>query len=173
MKVNDQTLFKVLREDGSPVYGTGSWSLPNGKPGAWMPKIARLVPCGSGYHLARGPQVLLWLNARLFVAEHRGKLVEADNKVVVSEARLVRELPWTPEIRSAWCADVAESVLHLFEAKYPDDDRPRKAIEAARRYPKGHQQRANAANAAGYAADAAKRAFFDRLCDYLNGVVVP
>jgi hypothetical protein len=29
-------------------------------------------------------------------------------------------------------ADVAESVLHIFESKYPDDDRPRKAIAAAR-----------------------------------------
>lgn len=29
-------------------------------------------------------------------------------------------------------ADIAESVLHLFENDYPNDDRPRKAIEAAR-----------------------------------------
>jgi len=34
-------------------------------------------------------------------------------------------------------ADVAESVLHLFETKYPDDNRPRKAIEAIRLYIKG------------------------------------
>ena len=29
-------------------------------------------------------------------------------------------------------ADFAERVLHIFESKYPNDDRPRKAIEAAR-----------------------------------------
>lgn len=29
-------------------------------------------------------------------------------------------------------ADFAESALHIFEEKFPDDDRPRKAIEAAR-----------------------------------------
>ena len=29
-------------------------------------------------------------------------------------------------------ADYADRVLHIFEAKYPDDDRPRKAIAAAR-----------------------------------------
>ena len=28
----------------------------------------------------------------------------------------------------------AELVLHVFEEKYPDDDRPRKAIEAAKEY---------------------------------------
>ena len=34
-------------------------------------------------------------------------------------------------------ADFAEHVLPLFEADYPDDDRPRKAIEAARAYARG------------------------------------
>ena len=33
--------------------------------------------------------------------------------------------------------DYAEHVLHIFEAKYPDDYRPRKAIEVARRYARG------------------------------------
>ena len=31
-----------------------------------------------------------------------------------------------------FAADCAESVLHLFEAEYPDDDRPRRAIAVAR-----------------------------------------
>jgi hypothetical protein len=47
-------------------------------------------------------------------------------------------------------ADVAESVLHLFESKYSDDDRPRKAIEAAR-----DKSKSDAADAAAYAAAAA------------------
>ena len=34
-------------------------------------------------------------------------------------------------------ADFAERVLPLFEAEYPDDDRPRKAIEAARAFVRG------------------------------------
>jgi len=34
-------------------------------------------------------------------------------------------------------ADVAESVLHLFEDEYPDDDRPRKGIEGIRLYHAG------------------------------------
>ena len=33
--------------------------------------------------------------------------------------------------------DYAEHVLHIFEAKYPDDDKPRKAIEVSRRYARG------------------------------------
>lgn len=31
-----------------------------------------------------------------------------------------------------WAADCAERVLPTFETQHPDDDRPRKAIEAAR-----------------------------------------
>jgi hypothetical protein len=40
------------------------------------------------------------------------------------------------EIR-LFAADVAESVLHIYENKYPNDDRPRKAIQAARDYANG------------------------------------
>jgi hypothetical protein len=38
----------------------------------------------------------------------------------------------TIERQSELVCDFAEHVLPIFEAKYPDDDRPRKAIEAAR-----------------------------------------
>ena len=49
----------------------------------------------------------------------------------------------------------AESVLKYFEDKYPDDDRPRKAIEAAKEYLKTKL----AAYAAADAADAAYAAY--------------
>lgn len=59
----------------------------------------------------------------------------------------------------------AESVLHLFEDKYPDDDRPRKAIQAKRDYIAGkiskdelRAARFAAEDAAGAAAWAAARA---------------
>jgi len=45
------------------------------------------------------------------------------------------------------CADFAESALHIFEEKFPEDDRPRKAIEAAR---SGDKEKARDA---AYAAD--------------------
>jgi hypothetical protein len=56
----------------------------------------------------------------------------------------------------------AELVLHIYEAKYPKDDRPRKAIEAAKRYLETKEKpdayaaaaAADAAYAAAYAADA-------------------
>lgn len=38
------------------------------------------------------------------------------------------------KILALWAADCAEHVLPCFEDKYPDDDRPKKAIEACRRW---------------------------------------
>ena len=54
-------------------------------------------------------------------------------------------------------ADFAERVLHIYESKYPNDDRPRKAIEAARSGDKNAA--ADAAAAAAYAAAAAAYAY--------------
>ena len=50
----------------------------------------------------------------------------------------------------------ADQVLYIFEAQYPDDDRPRRAIEATKRYLKSHNITATyaAADAAAAAADA-------------------
>ena len=38
------------------------------------------------------------------------------------------------KILALWAADCAEHVLPCFEDKHPDDDRPRKAIEACRKW---------------------------------------
>lgn len=52
-------------------------------------------------------------------------------------------------------ADIAESVLHIFEKAYPNDDRPRKAIEAARSNSSDTAIYASAAYAAARAAASA------------------
>jgi hypothetical protein len=54
-----------------------------------------------------------------------------------------------------FACDCAERVLPLYEAEYPDDDRPRKAIETARRYADGQatEDELAAARAAARAAD--------------------
>jgi hypothetical protein len=55
---------------------------------------------------------------------------------------------------AAWAADCAEHVLPLFEQRHPQDDRPRKAIEAARAYARG-EIRVGVARQAALAAHAA------------------
>lgn len=55
-----------------------------------------------------------------------------------------------------WAADCAEHVLPYFEKENPDDDRPRKAIEAARSWARD-EIRCGTARAAALAAHAAAR----------------
>jgi len=61
-----------------------------------------------------------------------------------------------PQVIGLWAADCAEHVLPYFEAKHPQDDRPRKAIEAARAWVRG-EIRCGEARAAALAAHAAAR----------------
>jgi hypothetical protein len=64
--------------------------------------------------------------------------------------------PTKKEIVLAAC-DCAESVLAIFEKKYPQDDRPRRAIATARAWAEGKASREEMRSAA-YAADAADAA---------------
>jgi hypothetical protein len=185
--MDETTLFKVLNEKGRAYHGgNGAWSLPNGKAGKWMPTITNLMPCARGYHLCRGPQVLAWLGSRLFIAEARGTVVEAVDKIVVASARLVSECEhWDERTARLFAADCAEAVLHIYEQHQPSDSRPRDAIEVVRRYARGeatHFELTAARDAAAAAAAAraaareaefkrAQSLMFSRLCEYLRGEV--
>jgi hypothetical protein len=59
---------------------------------------------------------------------------------------------------AAWAADCAEHVLDYFNSQYPDDDRPRRAIEQARAWSRGEITMAQAREAAYAAHAAAKKA---------------
>ena len=98
---------------------------------------------------------------------HLGKTA-ADDEIIdlltVLESNGVQDTLWcmraTVEDSRTTCAELAcrfaESVLPVFEARYPDDKRPRLAIQAARDCLSGRIDR-DAARAASYAADAATR----------------
>ena len=60
--------------------------------------------------------------------------------------------------RALWAAKQAEKVLTYFEEKYPDDKRPRKAIESARAWAKGKIGIQDARKAAWRAHAAARKA---------------
>ena len=104
------------------------------------------------------------------------KIWEAEGKIVVEDYGKVGcfKLTTTKELSCPdWYIDdkkrrrvqvqfavlCAESVLHIYENQYPDDNRPRKAIEAAQNYlKKPSNAAAKAANAAAKAANAAAKA---------------
>lgn len=55
-----------------------------------------------------------------------------------------------------WAADCAQHVLHLFEEMQPDDERPRRAIEAARAWAQGEITMSQSRSAGGHAMAAAR-----------------
>jgi hypothetical protein len=87
---------------------------------------------------------------------------------VIIESNGLADAIWTlrctlessKDIQIEFACRCAEHVLHLYEDKYPDDKRPREAIEAARAYAEGRGSAAEAARAAeaAWAAWAAARA---------------
>jgi len=58
------------------------------------------------------------------------------------------------DLKRKFAIEVAESVLHIFEEKYPNDKRPREAIVAAKLFLNGKLSRKAAAAYAAYAAAA-------------------
>ena len=158
---NGDRLYKVLNEDGTPYNGgKGKWYLPKGgRPGKWMPAIrGELEACRNGYHLCSANQLINWLGPVIYEAEARGDRIEDTNKVVVRQARLLRRVEaWNRKAIRLLACDFAEHTIHFFEAKYPDDRRPRNAIEVARRFANG-KATTEEFNNAGVAARAAIRA---------------
>jgi hypothetical protein len=123
-------------------------------------KIKAHSPCEDGW-----AKLLLFLNK-----------TQADDEplsiATIIESNGIKDAVWAlravggkdKEIR-LFSADCAESVLHIYEKRYPNDDRPRKAIQAARDYANGvigKDELDAAGAAAGYAAwDAGRYAIWD------------
>ena len=147
--------YKVLKADGSCHHGgRGVW--PEGE---WMPALRadRLLPCSYGYHILRREDVVYWLGPAIATVEipAAAAVIRHENKSVVAEARRGPFLVgWNERTQRLFAADCAERGLPLFEARRPDDARPRRAIEAARAFARGEIGRGEL-RAAAYAAHAA------------------
>lgn len=133
--------WKVLASGGNSCHGgTYTWSLPrqlddgSWEPGEWSEEITgELKPCKIGYHVCRDEDLLAWLGEEIYECEVGGSVVECEGKVVVGRVRLLRKARWGIKEAISFAADCAGRVLHFYENKYPEDRRPREAIEAARK----------------------------------------
>lgn len=130
--------YKVLQEDGvTSLYGYGEW--PEGE---WLPPVkGKLALCSHGYHLCRPQDIVYHIGPVICPAEvaEGVEVIEEANKVVVRGPvrRLAPLATWNEKSQRLWACDCAERVLYLYEQRHPGDDRPRRAIEVARRYARG------------------------------------
>jgi hypothetical protein len=104
--------YKFLRPDGTSVFTSFRWQLPDGGPGPWVDAV--VDPCRSGIHACRVGDLPLWAGRALFEVELGGRIVEGAHKVVASRGRLLRRVDaWDGALRDAYtrmCADRAHEL---------------------------------------------------------------
>jgi hypothetical protein len=155
------TYYKWLNPDHTTTYQHVKWPK---RVGVWTPDETPKL-CKSGWHLAthQGIAEHMQRDAVLWIAEGRGACDSAPDKVAFTSARLVSAVGMlTQVIAVQWAAECAQRMLENYEDRYPNDKRPREAIDAALRWAKdpskANRDAAAAANAAAYAAYAAANA---------------
>jgi hypothetical protein len=155
------TYYKWLKPDRTTTYQGVKWPK---RVGVWTPDETPVM-CVSGWHLAthEGIAEHARTGAVLWIAEGRGESVAAGDKVAFSSARLVSQVGTLTQIIAVqWAAECARRVLKHYEDRYPEDKRPREAIQAALKWAKDPTEanRNAAATAAAYAAYAASAAAY-------------
>ena len=157
--------YKFLTADNKGKYSEYDFTkyLPNDdKPGKWLRKIDNPVLCEKGYHCFMPEHILEWIEAQLFEVEINGRHVHGDDKTVTQQMRFIRKVDtWNDKTARLFACYCARDTLPIFEKKYPNDNRPRVAIETAERYANGEAtiEELNAARAAAW--DAARAAASD------------
>jgi len=128
-------------------------------------KIYEHRPCCDGFAKLLNGFFGLEIDADLNIAKQFDLLTDEQKDAEIS---LLEILDINGAKDAFWClrcwhyddycllnANVAESVLHIFEDKYPGDERPKLAIEAIRKYKTGDISKSELDANATYAADAA------------------
>ena len=147
------TGYKFVKSDMRSANGSEPpWVL-----GEWRKHEGKLKLCESGYHAS--PTALeslqYTLGDRWFVVEAKGKVKKDGNEFVASEMRLVKEIP-AKVVAVRFALASARRCLDKFEVKYPEDNRPRQAIEAAEAWVNDQtEEKRSAASAAWRAAESA------------------
>ena len=145
--------FKFLRTGYKSEYGNQTWKL-----GKWYTFDGELYMCNAGFHCSKGIyQAFSFVQGKyLAEVEVKGKHLSETDKECWEKMRVVKVWKWTKKDSVAFAIYSASLVLKIYEDKYPNDDRPRKAIEAAQTWLKNPTEKNRvAAWAAGDAAGAA------------------
>jgi len=111
---------------------------PNGfkfKKGVWHKIKGDIKICEKGFHASENIiDAMNHVNCGWVAkVEVRGESIIQDDKQYWSEMKVLEWYPWTKKDSISLAIYSAELVLGNFEKEYPDDKRPRQAIEAAKK----------------------------------------
>ena len=123
-------LYKFLRTGLKSESGNEKWTLNK-----WKQINGELEIRKRGFHCSRTPyQAFSFVQGEvLAIVETRGKSIIQDDKECWSDMRIVKAYHWTKKDSVALAIFAAELVIENYEKKYPNDTRPRDAIEAAKK----------------------------------------
>lgn len=149
--------YKFLNlQDGKIKSNNGdhAWEI-----GEWYTHKGMLILCESGFHCSKKIiDAFSYVRGDVVArVEYEGKTKSDHDKLVCQKMRIVDARLWKKEDSVELAIFSAEQVIDIYEKEYPEDRRPRKAIEAAKKWLKNPTDR-NAAYttyAAAYAARAA------------------
>jgi len=126
-----KTRWKFLREGMKSENGDCRW-----KKNEWKHYDGELSMCNSGFHCSKKiKDAFSYIQGEVLVkVQVKGKSVVQNDKEVWSDMRVVKAWKWEKKDSIALAIFSAELCLSNFETEYPEDKRPRLAIEAAKKY---------------------------------------
>ena len=150
-----KTRYKFLCAGLKSKNGLAKWCK-----GIWQHCEGELGMCRVGFHCFKQPyDAFSYVQGEILaLVEVKGKSIKEDNKECWSDMRVVKAYKWTKKDSLKLAIFSAELCLKNFEEFYPDDERPRQAIEAAKKV-LFHNTKKNQAHAV-YAATAAAAATY-------------
>ena len=124
-----KTLYKAFKKDLKSNNGNIDWKI-----GKWIHHKGDLIMCQSGLHASKKVlDAMGYTNLEeLALVEVKGKHLEREDKQCWEYMRIKKLYRWTKKDSVSLSIYAAELVIDIYEKKYPDDKRPRNAIEAAK-----------------------------------------
>ena len=152
-----KTLYKTLKSNLTSEHENFKWEV-----GKWYKTEGEINLCGNGFHASKR-----LIDAMSYVTPEEVALVEVKGKHDIQKdkecweyMRIVKSKKWTKEHSVKLSIYSSELVLKNFEKEFPDDKRPREAIEAAKKWLENptEENRSAARSAADSALSAARSA---------------
>jgi len=145
MKTRWKFLIDGMRSaNGGCVWEKGKWKHHEGK----------LEMCSSGFHCSRQVwQAFSYISGQILVkVEVNGKSESQQDKEVWSDMRVIKAWKWQKKDSVALAVYAAKLCIFNFEKQFPEDKRPRLAIDAAERWIENPTEENRSAACAAYSA---------------------
>ena len=130
--------YKFLNKGFKSSNGDEKWKI-----GKWKTFKGELSMCNAGFHCSKKPyEAFSYVQGPILArVEVKGRHPSDDDKECWEKMRIVKAWKWTKKDSVSLAIYAAKLVLPIFEKEYPDDKRPRGAIEAAVKYLKNHSKK--------------------------------